>query len=154
MRACPSRRDVLLGGAALAALAGAWAAPAALPVAASLPAELAAAGAKGRPLVVMVSLDHCPFCKIVRENYLVPLRESGQPVVQIDMNHSEPLVDPAGKASTHGQVARALGVRVAPTVLFLGAGGKELAPRLVGLSEDFYAAYLQQRLEAAAKAAG
>jgi hypothetical protein len=41
-------------------------------------------------------------------------------------------------------------VRVAPTVLLLGRGGAEVAERLVGgYIPDFYAAYLEQRLEQA-----
>ena len=39
---------------------------------------------------------------------------------------------------------------VAPTLLFLGPKGEELAERLVGGSiPDFYGAYLEQRLEQA-----
>ena len=57
-----------------------------LPPAIALPEELALALATGSPLVVMVSLEGCPFCKIVRESYLVPMRqEQGLPVVQVDM---------------------------------------------------------------------
>lgn len=147
------RRQLLAAAAAVAA-GVAWAATRSLPGTRSLAAEIAAARSQGKPLVLMVSLDHCPFCRVARENYLVPLRESGQPVVQIDMGHPDALADAQGNASTHAQVIRALGVRVAPTVLFLGAGGKELAPRLVGMSADFYAAYLQDRLDTAAKAMG
>jgi thioredoxin-related protein len=151
----PFRRRLLLASAALV-LPRAFAAAPLLPAPRSLAAESAAAVAKGKALVLMVSLDRCPFCKIVRENYLVPLlRDDGQPVVQIDIAHGDPVVDFTGAASTHEQVIRALGVKVAPTVLFLGPGGRELAPRLVGLpTADFYGGYLQERVDAANRAAG
>jgi hypothetical protein len=45
---------------------------------------------------------------------------------------------------------RRWGVKVAPTLLFLGGQGREVAERLVGaLLPDFYGAYLAQRLETA-----
>lgn len=124
--------------------------PAVLPRAVSLQAELARALAGRKALVVMVSLEGCPYCKLVRESYLLPLRAQGQPVVQVDMAVQLPLVDAKGNASTHDQVVRALRVRVAPTVLFLGLGGVEAAPPLVGVaSVDFYGAYLTERVAAA-----
>ena len=149
-----SRRGLMLASGALA-LPTAFAATPLLPAPRSLAAEAAAAAGRGKALVLMVSLDGCPFCKIVRENYLVPLlRDDGQPVVQIDMAHADALTDFNGKASTHEEVIRSLGVKVAPSVLFLGRGGRELAPRLVGLlTADFYGGYLQDRVDAANAAA-
>lgn len=117
---------------------------------ASLAAELGQALSLRKALVLMVSLDGCPYCKLVRESYLVPLRAAGQPVVQLELTASIPLLDLRGRASTHAQVARDFDVRLAPTVLFLGRGGVEAAPRLAGVaSPDFYGAYLQDRTDAA-----
>jgi len=64
---------------------------------------------------------------------------------------------PSRDIATHGQsireaqsaagLARALAVRIAPTVVFLGPRG-ELAERLVGYgSPDFFSAYLEDRIE-------
>jgi thioredoxin-related protein len=127
----------------------------ALPPAASLARELAAALATGKALVVMVSLGGCPYCKAVRESYLVPLRAEGQPVVQVELNRAIPVADFEGAASTHVKVVRALRVRVAPTVLFFGRGGKEAAPRIAGMPlPDFYGAYLQERVDLANRSIG
>jgi thioredoxin-related protein len=116
----------------------------------SLRDELRQALAVRKALIVMVSLEGCPYCKLVRESYLVPLRTGGQPVVQLELNGSESLHDLQGRASSQAQVVRGFGVRLAPTVLFLGRGGAELAPRLTGVANpDFYGAYLQERVEAA-----
>lgn len=63
------------------------------------------------------------------------------------MHVSTGLLDFDGKASTHEQLVRAWQVKTAPTVLFFGREGRELAPRLVGGSlSDFYGAYLDERL--------
>lgn len=150
------RRLLLTGAAALLVLKAraAWAAPASLPVPLSLQDELAPALKAGQPLVLMVSLDGCPFCKIAREHYLAPMRnEQGLQVVQINMQHKELVKDVKGQSKTHEQLIAELKVNIAPTLIFYGRNGAEVAERLVGLtSEDFYGAYLDQRIEVARRA--
>ena len=127
-----------------------------LPSAISLPDQLAQALAAGSPLVVMVSLEGCPFCKIVRESYLVPMRqEQGLPVVQVDMRSQRRVKNFNGSTTTHEALIAAWHVELAPTVLFFGRQGAEAAQRLVGgYIPDFYGAYLEQRLESARRAVG
>ena len=146
-----------LGALALASLLpSARAEEAKLPVAVALPEHLRLALQQGSPLVVMVSLPGCPFCKAVRESHLAPMqREQGLPVVQVDMMSHSLLRDFQGASLTHEQQIDAWGIRVAPTVLFFGRRGQEVAERLVGsYLPDFYGAYLEQRLETARKALG
>lgn len=125
--------------------------PATLPTTDSLQAELAKAIAKKAPLMVMVSLDGCPFCKIARENYLGPLREQqGLLVFQVDMRSKRPIKNFSGLTLTQDELIRSWGVKVAPTVLFFGRGGLEIAERLTGgYIPDFYGAYLDERLQLA-----
>ena len=125
--------------------------PATLPIAASLPDELAAALKKGEPLVVMVSVDGCPFCKVARENYLGPLRvQQGLPVVQVDLRSKRVITQFNGTSLTQDELTRGWNVKVAPTVLFFGRNGVEIAERLVGgYIPDFYGAYLDERLRVA-----
>jgi thioredoxin-related protein len=128
--------------------------PATLPTTDSLQAELAKATAKKVPLMVMVSLDGCPFCKVARENYLGPLREQqGLLVFQVDMRSKRPIKNFAGLTLTQDELIRSWGVKVAPTVLFFGRGGLEIAERLTGgYIPDFYGAYLDERLQLASAA--
>lgn len=146
-----SRRELLLAGGALCASGLARATPVTLPLAVSLQDELAQALKKGQPLVVMVSLEGCPFCKVARENYLGPLREQqGLPVVQVDMRTSRLLKNFRGASLTHDEISRQWRIRIAPTVLFFGRDGGEAAERLVGgYIPDFYGAYLDDRLQQA-----
>lgn len=122
-----------------------------LPPSVSLVDELRAALRKGNPLVVMVSLEGCVFCNAVRGSHLVPLREQqGTDVVQVDMRTTQMTRDFKGAVATHEQMVQAWGVRVAPTVLFFGPGGVEVAERLKGgYIPDFYGAYLDDRLATA-----
>ena len=125
--------------------------PATLPTTASLPDELAVALKNDNPLVVMVSMDGCPFCKVARENYLGPLRaQQALPVVQLDMRSNRLIKDFKGQALTQDALIRSWSVKVAPTVLFFGHDGLEIAERLVGgYIPDFYGAYLDERLRLA-----
>ncbi len=119
-----------------------------LPAAQSLREELNAALKKKQPLVVMASLEGCPFCRVARQSYLSPLHQSGVDIVQVDMNSPQAVIDFAGKATTHGQLIRQWKIAVTPTVLFFGPGGREVAERLEGATlPDFYGAYLDDRLE-------
>ena len=142
-----ARRDLLLAAATLPlALSPAQAAE--LPAAHNLKEELASALARREPLVVMVSLEGCAFCKIARNNYLAPMHEQeGLHVAQVDMRSRTRVLDFQGKAVTHDDLVRQWKIRIAPTVLFFGRGGAEVAERLVGgYIPDFYGAYLDQRL--------
>jgi hypothetical protein len=151
-------RRSLVGGVALLSaglglslpLSSQAAGPAALPSTDSLPASLAKALAVHQPLVVMASLPHCPFCNVVRQSYLQPLQATGLPVVQIDMRDSRALVDFDGTPMTQDAWVRLRKVKVAPTVMFFGAQGKEIAARLNGAYlPDFYNSYLEEQLAVA-----
>jgi thioredoxin-related protein len=122
-----------------------------IPTTRSLQAEISGALKTSSPLLVFVSLDNCPFCKIAQENYLLPLmNEQSISVVQVNFRHLISVVDARGKLLTQDQLIRAWGVKVAPTVLFLGKEGNEMAPRLTGGStSDFYGAYLDERIRIA-----
>jgi hypothetical protein len=148
---CFSRRQALQGLAAGVAGLGPLGAAAttlvALPSTDSLVASLDQALRVKQPLVVMVSLHGCAFCKVVRENYLQPLRDSGLQVVQVDMRDSRVLVDFDGTVLTHDAWVRKQGIKLAPTVLFFGPQGREVATRLKGAYlPDFYGAYLDEQL--------
>jgi thioredoxin-related protein len=136
------KRRAFLGSALACALpvAAQTRSPSNLPPSRSLQDELHQSVSRRHPLVVMVSLDGCPFCKVVRERYLQPLvKEQGLQIVQIDMQSPAETRDFHGTQVTHGQLVKTWGIRVAPTVLFWGPGGIYL--------EDFYQAYLQDRLD-------
>lgn len=147
-----SRRQWLKGALLSMSAANATVASAAgLTVATSLPDELAAALKKGCPLLVMVNLRGCPFCKIATENYLLPLqREQGIAMVQVDMRSRLLVRGFDGPPQTQDSLCRQWGIKVAPTVLFFGRHGVEVAERLVGgYLPDFYGSYLDERVRVA-----
>ena len=129
--------------------------PTSLPSPASLRAVAQSAAAKGEPLVLMTTLVGCPYCDLVRNHYLLPMRRAGQvQAVQLDIrDRRSSLQDFAGNMTTPAEQVAAWKARFAPTVLFFGPQGQELAERLVGVAvPDFYGEYLEARLaEARAK---
>lgn len=149
------RRVLLLGLLGACALGHAQSQPAALPSTRDLPAELTLAQQRGQALVVLVSLHGCVYCERVRRSYLLPLLAQGQAVVQLDMNSPAPVRDFQQRATVHEELVRRWQVKVAPTLLFLGPGGRELAPRMEGSYQpDFYGAYLDERLATASRQMG
>ena len=146
-----TRRQWVLAGVATSLIGVSHAAGVALPVPTSLADALSDALKSGSPLLVMVSLEGCPFCKVARENYLAPLmRQSGLAIVQIDMRNRQMVQDFKGASQSQDQLIRSWSIKVAPTVLFFGRGGVEVAERLVGgYIPDFYGAYLDDRLRTA-----
>ena len=126
--------------------------PTALPTPASLSGAAQAAAALGEPLVVMTTLAGCPYCDLVRNHHLLPMRRAGQVhAVQIDTrDRTSNLQGFQGENTTPAEQASVWKARFAPTVLFLGPQGQELAERLVGVAvADFYGEYLDARLQAA-----
>ena len=127
---------------------------AALPTTDSLPAAARAAAAQGQPLVVMTTLKGCPFCDVARNNYLGPMLRQGQVVaIQLDMtDRTSALTGFDGKPTTPAAQVTAWKARLAPTVLFLGTDGRELAERLRGVAvQDMFGAYLDMRLSESRK---
>jgi hypothetical protein len=143
------RRDCLVMAGLALGLGPAMAqrSAATLPAAQSLPDELARALQNKQALVVMVSLDGCAFCRQARHSHLSPMQKAGTVIVQVDMRSAQAVVDFGGKLVTHDQLARAWKVSIAPTLLFFGPHGKEVAERMEGgYLPDFYGPYLEERM--------
>jgi hypothetical protein len=131
-----------------------------LPQPRSLKALLARVGRDGRPVVAMFSIDGCPWCEAIRREQLNSLlREQAERGTAFD--DADGAVAGAGpaparwrEAASPAALARLLGVKIAPTLVFLGPDG-EVAERLVGYgSPDFFSAYLDERIDQARRAVG
>ena len=113
-----------------------------------------AAQSQGQPLVVMTTLKGCPFCDVVRTNYLFPMHQRGEIVaLQLDITDGVPVEYFDGQWLTPREIGRLWKNRVAPTIYFFDAQGRELAERLEGMAvPDFFGVYLDQRLDTARQA--
>jgi thioredoxin-related protein len=107
------------------------------------------AASKGEPLVVMTTLPGCPYCDLVRQHHLLPMLKAGEVVaVQMDIRDRRTRLQGfRGETSNPAELAANWKAKFAPTVLFFGPQGEELAERLQGVAvPDFYGEYLEARL--------
>ncbi len=120
-----------------------------LPPADNLPQQGQEAQAANKPLVLLFSLPDCPYCQVLRQNYLWPmLRESSaaeRPVIrELTMTGRQAIRDFDGSATTPAALASRYGVVVSPTLVFVDAAGEMLSDPLVGGDSQFYIAYLDR----------
>jgi thioredoxin-related protein len=145
-----TRRRLLLGiaCAVLASSAYALGRETPLPTPASLRDAALQAQRQCAPLVLLVSLPGCPWCELLRRNYLTPMRKEGLPAFQIVVNDRQRAVaDLQGLPSTGAAIASSYRAQLTPTVLFLDAQGMEVAPRIEGVaSADLIGAQLDAAL--------
>lgn len=109
------------------------------------------AGRVGQPLVLMVSLPGCPWCELIRRNYLMPMAAEGLPAYELLINDRNSMLRDFQAQRISAEVfSKQLNIRTTPTLLFLNARGLEIAPRIEGVaSVDFVGAVLDERLNAA-----
>jgi thioredoxin-related protein len=140
---------------ALLATAAAAASSVRLAPALDLAADARAAAASGRALVLLYATADCPWCRRVRQEFLIPMQRSPVDakrvlVREIDIESNRPLVGVDDEPTTHARFATARGLRFVPVVTFHGADGVETAERLVGFrTADWYGAYLDRRIDTA-----
>lgn len=119
----------------------------------SLAADARNATSKNLPILLFFTQPGCAYCERARREYLRPLAESGAwsartLIREVAIEATIAGID--GRAITGRDLARSYGIRVFPTVIFIDGNGRQIAEPVAGFTvPDFYAAYLEQRLEAA-----
>lgn len=125
-----------------------------LPYPADLRAAALEAQRRSQPMVLMISLPGCPWCELLRRNYLTPLRAEGLAAFEFMINErKERLADFQGHGTTPAAWSEAMKIKTTPTLLFFNAAGQEIAPRIEGVaSADFIGGVLDERIAEARKA--
>ena len=157
------RRRATLHAILACAIAGPFVAPALhaahgfkLPPARDLAADAASSARSQTPILLFFDREDCPYCERALREYLVPMSRDevsqGKALYrQVEVDRPLPLVDFEGRATTHGALAARYAITLTPTILMVDAAGTPLGAPLVGLSPDFYAAYLDNLVESATK---
>lgn len=107
------------------------------------------------PILLAFTADYCDYCKLLEEDFLVPMLISGHYkdkilIRKVVVDASYRLTDFDGTSTYTDQFARRYNVRLYPTLLFLDSRGNELAERMVGINTpEFYGGYLDQNIDAA-----
>jgi thioredoxin-related protein len=148
----------------VAAAAGAVAMPAAaqsrtphpfnLPLAKDLAADAVASARDRVPIFLFFDRYDCPYCERALAQFVVPI--SREPAWrdralyrQVEIDQPLSLVDFDGRATTHELLAARYRVSLTPTVFVVDGTGKGIGDPVVGLlTADFYAAYLENAIDA------
>jgi thioredoxin-related protein len=111
---------------------------------------------KQLPILLMFGAESCEYCKLLVSEVLEPMALSGlydgKVVIMRHVGIDEPALIPDwnGNPIKKSQWAYQLNADLTPTVLFMNASGKEVAPRIIGISEiTLYTGLIHQRLNTA-----
>jgi len=117
--------------------------------------EAALARDKRLPILVMFSSDYCPYCKVMKSDFLKPMMFSGDYEQKIlfrvlELRAGADVIDFDGKKVNAWEFAGRYKVQVTPTLVFLDFQGKQMAPKMVGLTTpDFFGGYLDDAITTA-----
>jgi len=106
----------------------------------------------GLPVVLLLATEDCSYCQAIKENYLLPMSMSDEfkskaLIRQIYVEDFSYLRNLRGEIVGGDQIGIKYRLDVIPTVLFIDADGKELADRIVGVTNiDFYGSLLEERI--------
>ena len=111
---------------------------------------------KQLPILLMFGAESCEYCKLLITEVLEPMALGGlydNKVVimrHVGIDEPEPIPDWNGKPIQKSKWAYQINADLTPTVLFVNAAGKEIAPRIIGISEiTLYMGLIHQRLNTA-----
>jgi len=110
------------------------------------------------PILIMYAAEHCEYCERLEEDLLGPMYGSGQYenriiIRKVMIDSVESIRDFAGSAVEAENFAFKQGIQVTPTLRFVDAEGKQLAPEMVGYNTpEMYAAYIENAIESSSEA--
>ena len=106
----------------------------------------------GKPLVLYFSAKWCEFCKILNEEVINPVilgggLENGI-LLTLQIDDAKEIIDFNGEHVTPDAFALNYDVDITPTIIYVGPNGKEIAPRIIGITNiDFYFHYLTKNAD-------
>jgi len=94
---------------------------------------------KSLPILIMFGTDGCPYCRLLKEDFLIPMLISGdyQDKVIIREAHISPgayIIDFLGKKISIGEFSQRYKVTLFPTMVFVDSTGQVLIKNIVGVT--------------------
>ena len=91
------------------------------------------------PVLIMFGSDECPFCYLLREDFLVPMIISGDYVDkvilrEIHVSYSETMIDLSGEKITTREFASRYDVKLFPTTVLMDEHAKPLVNNIIGIT--------------------
>ena len=124
-----------------------------IPTTDDLQADARLAASSGRPILLMVSQAHCPYCDLMKREVLHPMTLGGDYlerilIREILIDSTAKIIDFQGRRSSAAAFARGYGANFTPTLLFLDPQGRELTERIVGINTvELFSFYLDAAID-------
>ena len=105
------------------------------------------------PILVMFSASYCGYCSTLKEEFLKPMLLSGdytdKVIIRVlEIDGADDIRDIDGAKIDPESLADRYNIQLTPTLAFIDPRGKELAPRLIGMTTiDFYGGYLDDAID-------
>jgi len=97
------------------------------------------AKAKNLPILMMFGTNECPYCELLKEDFLIPMIISGNykdKIIfrEIHIAAYADLIDFSGKKITVGELSQRYGVTMFPTTVFIDSNGQPLVKNIIGIT--------------------
>ncbi len=91
------------------------------------------------PILLMFGTDECPFCQLLREDFLIPMIISGDYtdkiiLREIHISARENIIDFSGHSIPVSRFAQHHHVSLFPTMVFIDSSGQALVKPIVGIT--------------------
>lgn len=108
-----------------------------------LQADAKLANEKQVPVLLFFSMEHCPFCVVVEEEFLKPMlrnKDYDNKVIirQVKIDGSDFVKDFKGTSREPGEFRDDYDVSMVPTVVFVDAKGNMMSPSIRGIQNSHY----------------
>ena len=106
------------------------------------------------PILMFFSMEHCPFCMEVQEEYLKPMLRNveydGKVIIRkMRIDSASTLRDFKGKERDAGDFSDDYNVSMVPTLVLVDAQGNKISPSIIGIANShYYSAELDDAIEA------
>lgn len=105
------------------------------------------------PILIMYAAETCEYCERLEDEILAPMYQSGEfnnrvIIRKVMIDGIENIRDFNGNLVDVENFAYKRGVEVTPTLQFVDASGKQLAPEMIGYNTpEFYANYIENAID-------
>jgi thioredoxin-related protein len=126
-----------------------------LPVVNDLRVEAQQAAARQLPILLLFSTEYCEFCQLIRQDYLVPMRQDSAYrdrvlIREVPAGGIHYLRDFDGELIGGDSLALRYGADLIPTLVFIDSRGRRLTEPLVGfVSRHYYDQALDAHIDQA-----
>ncbi|MFK5984347.1 MAG: thioredoxin family protein [Pseudomonadota bacterium] len=94
---------------------------------------------KNLPILILFSIEHCPYCRLVKEDFLIPMLISGnykEKVIirELNIDNSPMITGLSGSQQSAASYAYSMGVSLYPTMVFINHQGCILSETIKGVN--------------------